>query len=190
MDRSATSGRCLRSLRRALTTFGINWMICDRHVRQRDRPADANHRRPFERRRAPGRRGILWRGSRPFCRWFREPLVRRGSAHRLSVPVSFALYTQRAAEVALCAISNFRVFTYCSGDRNCSRIIANSTSPLELGSPQFWRKIKRFTYPVCERPLYLVSVNKLEQVAISRFLGRPMHGSEPTDFTWQKNPYF
>jgi hypothetical protein len=61
---------------------------------------------------------------------------------------------------------------------------------LELQSAQPRRKIERLTYPVRQRLLHLISVNKLEQIAIPRFLGRPMHGSKPFDLTWKEDPYF
>ena len=60
----------------------------------------------------------------------------------------------------------------------------------KLGSAQPRREIERLTYPVRQRLLHLISVNKLEQVAIPCFLGRSMHGSQPFDFTWKKNPNF
>src|ERR1700733_7047117 len=59
-----------------------------------------------------------------------------------------------------------------------------------LKSAQLRREIERLTYPPGERLFHLISVNKLEQVAIPCFLGRAMHGSEPFHFTWKKDPYF
>jgi len=61
---------------------------------------------------------------------------------------------------------------------------------LELRSSKPRSEIERLADPVGQRLLHLVSVNKLEQVAIPCFLGRAMHGSEPFDFTWKKDPYF
>jgi hypothetical protein len=60
----------------------------------------------------------------------------------------------------------------------------------ELRPPRPRRKNKRLAYPLGERLLHLISVHKLEQVAISRLLGRPMHRSEPFDLTRKKNPHF
>lgn len=70
---------------------------------------------------------------------------------------------------------------------------ARFTGPLkylELGSAQLWGEIERLTNPVCQRRLYLVSVNNFEQVAILYLLGRAVHGCEAFDFTWEEDPYF